>query len=103
MLSQIETYALLSLRQCYVGPVPKLLFPTLLWAIQPSSVETPVPSITEVKQHWDRSVLGWVTLQVTCLLYDLSGWLGRYINVECCMGLSMVLATERPLGANREE
>ena len=42
-------------------------------AIQPSSAETPVSSITEVKQHWDWPVLGWVSLQRTCLLYDLSG------------------------------
>ena len=39
-------------------------------------------------------------LQVTCLLYDFSGWLSCYINVKCCVGLSVVLATKRLLGAN---
>ena len=67
------------------------------------SVETPVPSITEVKQHWDGSVPGWVRVQVTCLLYDLSRWLSDYINVECCVRLSVVLVTKRPLGANCKE
>ena len=77
--------------------------PSIDVTIQPSSVETPVPMIIKVKQHWDRSVLGRVSLQVTCLLYDLSSWLGHYINVECSVGLSMISATKRPLGATREE
>ena len=64
----------------------------LIWS---SSTETPVPYITKVKQNWDRSVLEWVSLQVTCLLYDLSRWLRHYINVECCVELSMVQTTKR--------
>ena len=35
--------------------------------MQPGSVESPVPCITDVEQHWDRLILGRVTFQRTCL------------------------------------
>ena len=41
--------------------------------VRPSSVETPVPSITEVKQHWEGLVLGWVSLSSLASLQSKAG------------------------------
>ena len=47
----------------------KVVFCSSIQATLPS-VEPLVPSITEVRQNWDRLILGWMSVPVCPLLYD---------------------------------
>ena len=56
-----------------------------------SATERPMETIREEKR-----ISAWVRVSIS-LPDPVTGWIGRYINVRCCGGLSMVVLQQKDL------